>query len=205
MEDLVGKRFGMLLVKEFYTFKGTRPRPHWQCLCDCGGVHIVSSSNLKKGRVQSCGCLVRNGALKGNYKHGLHGTAVYSSWHAMMDRCYNAKSANYARYGGRGIQVCERWHDVRNFLEDVGHQPKRGMSIDRIDNGRNYEPENCRWTTANIQSNNRSTNRLHTIDGTTKTQAQWADSFGVKQPTVCMRLKRGWTIEEALGIHPKTQ
>lgn len=72
----------------------------------------------------------------------------------MISRCEDPNSDNYAIYGGRGIRVCERWHDMNNFLEDMGERPD-GMTLDRVDVEGNYEPGNCRWATTKEQNSNR--------------------------------------------------
>lgn len=79
----------------------------------------------------------------------------YHSWMGMHQRCYNPKHPRYADYGGRGIQVCERWNTFEAFFADMGTCPPN-RSIDRIDNDGNYEPCNCHWATVNEQ---RSTQR----------------------------------------------
>jgi hypothetical protein len=84
----------------------------------------------------------------------LRSTGAHHSWNWMMSRCYDSWNASYPHYGGRGIRVCERWLTFANFLEDMGPRPD-GMSIDRIDGTRNYEPGNCRWATKGEQSANR--------------------------------------------------
>jgi hypothetical protein len=79
----------------------------------------------------------------------------------MKARCKNPKHPEYHNYGGRGIKVCDRWKQVggfQNFINDMGKRPE-GMSIDRIDNDRGYSPENCRWTTSVVQSQNKRMDR----------------------------------------------
>lgn len=79
---------------------------------------------------------------------------LYRMWRGMLSRCENTNVSCYPRYGGRGISVCARWHDFRNFLADMGERPE-GRSIDRIDNDGNYERGNCRWATDAEQRANR--------------------------------------------------
>lgn len=73
----------------------------------------------------------------------------------MRNRCLNPNNRSFARYGGRGITVCERWSDFANFLADMGERPHPKLSIERVDNEKGYEPGNCKWATAKEQANNR--------------------------------------------------
>lgn len=143
--DLTGQRFGHLVVIEC-AGRNERRESLWRCLCDCGNESIVRGDVLRRGTTESCGC------GKG-LKHGHHSKPWYSSYKAMMERCYLSSSGNYNRYGGKGITVCEEWHDINKFAEWVetsGYAP--GLTIDRIDPLGNYEPSNCQWLTRSENS-----------------------------------------------------
>lgn len=103
---------------------------------------------------------------------------TYRSWKAMHYRCTKTKNIGYARYGGRGIQVCDRWIDFDNFVEDMGIRPI-GTTLDRINNDGNYEPGNCQWATKNQQGGNQSTNRYLSFQGRTQHLSQWASELNV--------------------------
>jgi len=138
-----------------------------------------------------------------NTKHGMARTKVYKRWAGMIDRCNNPNSPGYHNYGGRGIKVCERWHDFRNFYEDMG-DCSNTLSLDRIDNDGDYCPENCRWTTQTEQCNNTRRNKHISYEGVSKTLAEWADKLNIKYPTMLNRYNRDWTTERML-ITPKRE
>ncbi len=107
------------------------------------------------------------GNTNGIYIHGWAGTREYKTWKGLIYRCTNPNSQGWEHYGGRGIDVCERWlESFENFLEDMGEKPE-GLSIDRIDNDKCYYPENCRWATAKEQ---RANQRPYTYKRRTKSQ-----------------------------------
>lgn len=111
-------------------------------------------------------------------KHGLWDHPLYSTWHSMMARCYNESSTKYYRYGARGITVCERWHDVKLFVQDLVQKPI-GKSLDRFDNDGPYSPENCRWATPTQQARNRPQAKL-TDDQRRRIRQEYAKTHSPK-------------------------
>lgn len=83
--------------------------------------------------------------------------ALYNVYTTMRQRCYSAKAERYSDYGGRGIYICDEWlSDYQAFKSwsEVNCYGK-GLQIDRIDNDGPYAPDNCRWTTAKVNANNK--------------------------------------------------
>jgi len=138
-----------------------------------------------------------NGEPMSNFKHGKRHTRVYRIWSCMLTRCNNQNEPAYAKYGARGIKVCDRWLVFANFLEDMG-EPNLNESIDRIDNNFGYFKENCRWATRTVQNRNRKSCRFIEINGITKTVAEWAEVYGVKSRLIRVRLSDGWGEVEAV-------
>lgn len=119
----------------------------------------------------------------------------------MKKRCTNQNHHAYARYGGRGISVCDRWSkSYEDFLSDMGARPSRSHSIERIDNDGPYSPDNCRWATTLEQGANKRNNHLITYHDRTQTMAQWARERGIPYQKLAQRLNAlHWTIDRALG------
>ena len=155
-KDLTGRRFGMLVVSK-YSDSDKNGNALWECLCDCGRLSIVSAKDLKSGNTKSCGCYRKSFAVT----HGasMHGSPDYERWKSMKKRCTNPNDKYYHRYGGRGIKVCDEWlHDFeafRTYIQRLPHYGEAGYSLDRINNSKNYEPGNVKWSTPKEQSRNR--------------------------------------------------
>ncbi len=139
--DLTDHKFGGLTVSR--RGPNVRTQAGWVCFCYCGKESLVSGENLRRGNTRSCGC------QEGFRTHSLSYTNGYRVWSNMMHRCYNEKDIGYHNYGGRGIKVCKRWHDVELFILDMG-QPPLGLTIERKNNDRGYFPKNCCWATRKV-------------------------------------------------------
>lgn len=139
---------------------------------------------------------------------GLHGTPEYKIWLQMNQRCSNPKARQYEDYGGRGISVCPEWQGrggFARFYRHIGPRPSPIMTIGRIDNDGDYEPENVRWETRLEQGSNSRKNRLVMIAGETKHLARWAREAGISPPTLAYRIKAGWPEERWLEPPQKRQ
>ncbi len=126
--------------------------------------------------------------------------SLYPIWVSMKQRCYYPSSKAYKYYGGRGIEVCDSWkNSFYHFYKDMGERPSPKHQIDRIDNNGDYTPENCQWIVQKRQANNKRNNRLLTLDGVTKTLADWSRELGINQSTLTQRLNAyNWTVEKTL-------
>lgn len=200
--DVTGQVFGRLTVVEKHgSLKGEGVL--WKCKCSCGNETIVTGKNLRSGNTKSCGCLIRDTFIdrnKSRATHGQTGSPTFISWDSMKQRVLNPSHKSYENYGGRGITICERWlESFENFVADMGERPE-GMTLDRIDTNGNYEPENCRWATDEVQGNNKRSSKLIEFQGRTQTSIQWAREFGIHPKVLLYRLKNGWSIEEALTM-----
>lgn len=130
----------------------------------------------------------------------------FTAWLNMRRRCHDPKHPKYPDYGGRGIEVCDRWRfSYRSFLADMGAkpEPKSSYSLDRIDNDGPYSPENCRWARADTQANNRRWSRggkCHILrhKGKALSIRGWSKETGIGYSALRWRLKAGWSVHDAL-------
>lgn len=150
-------------------------------------------------RDNSAKSIAKQAAMRTRHGHERGGvqSATYKAWASMKMRCLNQNTRNYERYGGRGIKVCERWMKSDNFLLDMGECPPR-LTIERIDNNGNYEPDNCKWATRIEQQNNTSRTRILEYEGMKVTIHRLMELFNIRRKLLESRLNRGWSVERAI-------
>ena len=158
MDINIGDKFGYLEI--IGLTNSTRKTIHYICKCECGNIIKTGKWDLigteNRNPRKSCGCKKKR--QNGKCAKYLH---LYNVWKSLEAKCYNPKHTSYERYGAKGIVVCNEWlNSFDNFLEwslDNGYS--RELTIDRIDSTKGYYPENCRWTTLQIQEINKGLNK----------------------------------------------
>jgi hypothetical protein len=165
-------------------------RTMWLARCQCGDTKWRSAAHIREGRAKQChSCAERT--------HGGSKTREYAAWYAMIHRCTNPANKFFARYGGRGIRVCQTWLDYRTFLRDMGPCPPR-QTLERVDNDGPYSKSNCVWASRQQQAANKSNNVVVFAFGRSQHLAAWVAELGIPYARVWHRIKVGWTAERAL-------
>ena len=169
-KDLSNKTFGYLTP--LYVDKTKNKHTYWFCKCICGKTRVLQSYQLTSGKVTSCGCMntrtQKSSIIFPNKR-------MYSVYSSMIARCHNPKSSSYKSYGAKGIKVCDEWkNSFESFLRwSLNHGYNDSLSIDRIDNSKGYNPENCRWIPLPEQHINKTNNVFYTHNNETHTMTEW--------------------------------
>lgn len=179
--ERVGKRFGMLTVTK-HLGSDARRLAIYECLCDCGKTCVKTSISFR-GKTPSCGCYGRMRQAETHLKHGGSRRSgkepIYNIWICMKRRCNNKNSPDYKWYGGKGIKVCYRWKDYASFREDMLPTYSHGLTIERKDPNKDYEPSNCEWVTGS-ENARRAAKQKHERTkkiGAGKTQLAYAEAL----------------------------
>ncbi len=217
--NMVGKKFGRLTVQSVVgslVLPSGQKQYMVQSECDCGKTHVSRAIHVLYGRAKSCGCLISETTRKRLTKHGfapLSGKrkSVYHIWKGIHQRCSNPNSEFFSYYGGRGIKVCDRWsgeNGFLNFLADMG-EPGRGMSIERKDNNKGYEPDNCKWIPRAKQASNQRSNWKVELGGEIITAREASRRTGHHHSFLGQRLtvakcdkSKVYTVESILALQP---
>ncbi len=202
--DLMGKGFGRLTVVGGPDRSTVRIK--WLCRCECGNTLTAQSSNLISGNTTSCGCWHKEELAQRRFKHGFNNSdPVYRAWSQARDRCNRANHPRARYYGGKGIKVCDRWADFRNFDEDMRPTWFPGATLERRKNNLGYSPSNARWATWAEQAANRSNCRFINVNGEKITAAEFSRRFGVCYDTVLKRHRLGKSFDDIIKRSPFPQ
>lgn len=164
--------------------------------CLCGTVKDVWAKHVVSGQIKSCGCLRSETTSKKNFKHGQSHTRLYKIWSGMKKRCNNANTSYYQYWGGKGIKVCKQWASFRAFYIWATRNGYRDhLTIDRIHDGRNYKPSNCRWIPLPEQSHSKH-KPVRRSDG--------VEYVSLKEAAKTVGLKRSSSIVDVLKGRSKT-
>lgn len=122
----------------------------------------------------------------------------------MRYRCRTPTSPDFKDYGGRGINVCDKWNvSFESFLNDVGPRPSASHTLERLNNSEGYIPGNVKWANRTEQQNNTRWNKILVLNGKSRTIAQWSRESGLNAQIIYRRIQRGWTVEKALMKSPQ--
>lgn len=214
-KDISGMKIGRLTVVENcdYISKNGKICKGVKCKCDCGNIKIVRRSDFLSGKSKSCGCLIRefnSGKSVGTSESNMDLSKrlgvepkiinkILNSYKAMRRRCYNPNHISYKNYGKRGIEICDEWLlDRSKFVEwAISSGYEAGLTIDRIDVNGNYEPSNCRWSTASEQARNTRNNVEIFYNGERFILTDLSKKLHIEEKTLRAIAKRGiglWDI-----------
>ncbi len=150
--NLVGKRFGRFTVMSYFGKMGFNPL--WNCVCDCGEKRVVQRGNLFRPN-PSCGCYRRENVSRIKKVHGMRHSRPYKIWSNMKNRCSNPKCNRSHIYHNRGITYCQQWETFSGFWKDMASGYDDHLTLERKDNDKGYDADNCCWATYSQQAKNR--------------------------------------------------
>lgn len=213
--NLIGGRYGRLVVIEYVGNYSKNRQALFNCLCDCGKQAIARGSSLTSGKTKSCGCLhkeisadimkIVNASGQRNIMasttHGKSNHPLYLRWSTIKTRCTNKKHEHYKDYGGRGIMICNEWANNFSVFYDwaINNGYADNLEIDRIDSNKGYSPDNCRWVNKYEQAVNRR-NSVFLSDGIVeKPLRDWCSEKSVEYKLAHARYKKGWSFNKIFG------
>ena len=204
-QEMIGQRFGRLIVIKKSENKSKDRRLLWTCKCECGTIRDFSGKLLRLGKTKSCGCLAKEICCHNSKKHGECQTRLYRVWASVKRRCDNPKTNSFSNYGGRGIKVCDEWlNNFTNFRDwaiknGYNKDAKYGQcTLDRINPNGDYEPSNCRWINFKEQCRNKRNNRKLEYNGKLYCCSELAEMANLRNDTFFVRLKYGWDINKIM-------
>jgi len=199
-KDITGQQFGLLTVTHFVG--RIKQKSYWGYECKCGSTGVIRLSALTqrppKKFPKSCGCSNTHSAIT----HGKSHSSEYKSYMQAKTRCQARSNPAYHHYGGRGIEF--RFSSFEDFYTELGNKPTPKHSVNRINNDGHYETGNVEWALQKRQVRNRRNTRYLTVNGITKTWAEWAENIPVSVQVIQSRLKNQWCDECTVSLPLKT-
>ncbi len=163
----------------------------WPCRCICGTERDVASWSLRSGLSRSCGCVSQAAHIQRITTHGMTGSKIFNAYLYMKSRCLNPKVKCFKDYGGRGITICDRWlESFENFYADMGPSHRDWLTLERKDNNKGYDPDNCEWASRAKQSRNRRMCIMIDSPWGRMTISEAARNAGIKEMTLYQRIKK---------------
>lgn len=200
-KDITGLEFNGCKVIKY--LKTEKKRAIFLCECFCGEMFEGNGVRIRNGKKKSCGCLRGKVGAERFYKHGKSNTRLHRIWANMKARCSNPNNTAYDRYGGRGIKVFDDWMNSFQKFEEwaLANGYADDLSIDRIDNNGNYEPNNCQWSDHYEQGRNKRNNALSFYKGEMRTRIEISEMTGLSYSTIRRREESGISFDKPLRVH----
>jgi len=196
MEINKGYRFERLTAVCFSHYSERWHIPHWLFRCDCGKEKVCGVCNVVSGRTKSCGCLQKERASAARLRHGMSDHPAYNTWTALNNRCNNPNASDFQHYGGRGIRVCAAWRTFDGFWADMGASWALGLTIERVNNGGDYEAANCVWATWERQQRNRRNSKIIDTPWGRMSAAAAAEKADLPYGLFIQRVRAGWSAPD---------
>lgn len=192
LSSLIGKKYNRLTIVDIYK-NDKKSTTMCICKCDCGNKVYTRLSRVLNEETVSCFC------IRKKYQDRKETDLIYLVWFCMINRCYKKDDKRYVYYGQRGITVCDDWkNSFDNFyIWAKSNGYKKGLSLDRINNNGNYEPNNCRWATKTEQARNKRNNKIIEYNGETHCLSEWCEILNLDYNLVRGRIYEGWSVEKA--------
>lgn len=202
--DITNKKFGKLKAIRL-SHIDKNGRHIWIFKCDCSKEKKIRKSHVIYGKIKTCSNHIKRGEESHLYKHGMSGKNFYERFKKMEDRCNNPKNKTYKNYGGRGIK--SEWKSFEEFKKDmyesyVEYIKKYGqkrMTLERLDNNKNYCKKNCKWVDITINERNRRDSIFLTFNKQSKTIPEWAEILNKNVHTLYTRYRRKWKTNRILS------
>ena len=195
----IGTLFGdLVILREIDRgMRGGQSARRFLCRCTCGNTKDFYLADLRIGDTVTCGCRPAN--LKHGQARDYARSKEYMAWRAMKARCLNQNHSHFKYYGGAGVTICPEWtQDFIAFLNHIGPMPSPGLTVDRIDGTKDYQPGNIKWSTRREQVRNRRNNVYVDFGGQRVLARDIALQHGIWPQVLLRRIRRGQPVAEAV-------